>query len=91
MYQIVKQRPRLEWLDVISVGGSLSGSRSYLTTCFLEEVFKAAQEICGIHLEVVLIKGTKKLTVGGQGVFLGHNGKDSWIVFESPLDTFHSR
>ena len=75
---------------MISVGGSLSGSRSYLTTCFLEEVFKAAQEICGIHLEVVFIKGTKKLTVGGQGVFLGHNGKDSWIVFESSLDTFHS-
>ena len=76
---------------MICVGGSLSGSSSYLTTCFLEEVFKATQEICGIHLEVVFIEGTKKLALGGQGVFLGHNGKDSWIVFESSLDTFHSR
>ena len=76
---------------MISIGGSFSGSSSYLTACLLEEVFKAAQEICGIHLEVVFIKGTKKLTVGSQGVFLGHNGKDSWIVFESSLDTFHSR
>ena len=75
---------------MISVGGSLSGSSGYLTTCFLEEVFKASQEICRIHIQVVLIKGTKKLTVGSQGVFLGHNGKDSWIVFESSLDTFHS-
>ena len=50
---------------MISIGGSFSGSSSYLTACLLEEMFKTPQEVCRIHLKVVFIKGPKKLTIGG--------------------------